>query len=409
MASVTFRDGVVISDDANPNTGLANGGHRLRFVPALQEVVSVALEAQGWASVTGEIIFDGEYSAKEYAVGSLTTQTGGSAKQWANKPDSQTVIPNEYSAKAHAIGSVIPTGSAKDWAVKADSSTVITGEYSAKAHAIGELIPTGSAKDWASGNRIISGFKSARVYAEEASDSAFTALNAPSTASTSLTSNDIPTVFPATRTFITQTDKLYVAGMFVIAANTPTPSNYIIGQVTTYDSLTGSLTIYIASASQVNGTGTFADWTISLTALADVAGAALLSEPNTFSNNNTFQGNVIVQQNFTYQQEVLTSSVSSLQVPVGATLQRPTGVNGKIRYNTDLNRYEGYSSVLSSWAQLGGGATGGGADQVFYENDNVVTQDYTISTNKNAMTAGPITISDGVSVTVPDGSSWTIV
>lgn len=55
------------------------------------------------------------------------------------------------------------------------------------------------------------------------------------------------------------------------------------------------------------------------------------------------------------------------------------------------------------------GATGGGTDRVFYENDTVVTTAYTITSGKNAMTAGPITINDGIAVTVPDSSTWTVV
>ena len=61
-----------------------------------------------------------------------------------------------------------------------------------------------------------------------------------------------------------------------------------------------------------------------------------------------------------------------------------------------------------SWGTAGG-ASGGGTDQVFYENDTTVTEDYTIGTNKNAMSAGPITIDDGATVTIPDGSTWVIV
>jgi hypothetical protein len=55
------------------------------------------------------------------------------------------------------------------------------------------------------------------------------------------------------------------------------------------------------------------------------------------------------------------------------------------------------------------GATGGGSNRVFYENDTNVTTTYTISTNKNAMSAGPITIDNGITVTVQDGSVWTVV
>ena len=57
----------------------------------------------------------------------------------------------------------------------------------------------------------------------------------------------------------------------------------------------------------------------------------------------------------------------------------------------------------------GGGATGGSTDEIFYENDQTVTTNYTITTNKNAMTAGPITINSGVTITIPSGSEWSIV
>jgi len=54
-------------------------------------------------------------------------------------------------------------------------------------------------------------------------------------------------------------------------------------------------------------------------------------------------------------------------------------------------------------------ATGGGTDEVFFENDTAVTTNYTLQTGKNALSAGPITINSGVTVTVPSGQSWVIV
>jgi hypothetical protein len=78
-----------------------------------------------------------------------------------------------------------------------------------------------------------------------------------------------------------------------------------------------------------------------------------------------------------------------------------------IRFNSTLSKYEGYDG--SAWGQLGGGATGGGSDEVFVENDQTVTSDYTIGTNKNAMSTGPITINSGVTVTVPSGSNWVVL
>jgi hypothetical protein len=56
-----------------------------------------------------------------------------------------------------------------------------------------------------------------------------------------------------------------------------------------------------------------------------------------------------------------------------------------------------------------GGATGGGADQIFYENGQTVNTNYTITTNNNAGTFGPVSVAGGVTVTVPTGSVWSIV
>jgi hypothetical protein len=56
-----------------------------------------------------------------------------------------------------------------------------------------------------------------------------------------------------------------------------------------------------------------------------------------------------------------------------------------------------------------GGATGGGTDKVFYENGQTVTTNYSISVGKNAMSAGPITVNNGITVTVPSGANWSIV
>ena len=51
----------------------------------------------------------------------------------------------------------------------------------------------------------------------------------------------------------------------------------------------------------------------------------------------------------------------------------------------------------------------GGTGRTMYENDQTIISDTTVTAGKNAMSAGPITISTGVTVTVPTGSTWTIV
>lgn len=45
----------------------------------------------------------------------------------------------------------------------------------------------------------------------------------------------------------------------------------------------------------------------------------------------------------------------------------------------------------------------------YTENDAQIDVSSTINTGKNAISAGPITIASGVSVTVPSGSAWTVV
>jgi hypothetical protein len=49
------------------------------------------------------------------------------------------------------------------------------------------------------------------------------------------------------------------------------------------------------------------------------------------------------------------------------------------------------------------------ADGCMYENSQTISNNYTITDNKNAMSAGPITIANGATVTVGTGETWTIV
>lgn len=103
-----------------------------------------------------------------------------------------------------------------------------------------------------------------------------------------------------------------------------------------------------------------------------------------------------------------TSNTGSAIVPTGTQAQRDgTPAAGYFRFNSDVTKFEGYNGT--SWGSVGGGATGGGSDEVFIENAQTVTTNYTITTNKNAMSTGPITVNSGITVTVPSGSNWVIL
>ena len=113
--------------------------------------------------------------------------------------------------------------------------------------------------------------------------------------------------------------------------------------------------------------------------------------------------------------DVTMSSTGFLKVPVGNNAQQPgqsgapAAAAGQFRYNSDLNRFEGYTNA---WGAIGGGggATGGGPAAIFHENENQMDQNYTIgdgTSNINAGVFGPLTIN--AVLTIPAGSVVTIV
>lgn len=103
-----------------------------------------------------------------------------------------------------------------------------------------------------------------------------------------------------------------------------------------------------------------------------------------------------------------TGTTGSVRLPSGTSAERDASpATGFIRFNTSINQFEGYNGT--NWTSVGGGAKGGGSDQVFFENDQTVNLSYTITAGKNAVSAGPITVATGAAVTIPDGSTWSIV
>ena len=157
MSSVYFDpavggDGTTITDDSNPSTGLANGGHRTRYVPSLANIISVgnfsltkanaaaasATTASNWAVLTGGPVSGGEYSAKYHAQAAASSagSAAGSAtlsSNWAVQLGTP-VSGGEYSAKYHAQAAASSATLANSWATQM-ATPVSGGEYSAKYHA----------------------------------------------------------------------------------------------------------------------------------------------------------------------------------------------------------------------------------------------------------------------------------
>jgi len=112
--------------------------------------------------------------------------------------------------------------------------------------------------------------------------------------------------------------------------------------------------------------------------------------------------------------DVTMSSNGFLKIPVGTDAQQPgqssqpAAAVGQLRYNSDQNRFEGYKNT--GWGEIGGGAgaTGGGTDQVFLETGQSITENYTLTSGKNAITVSP-TINTGKEVVVPNGATLVIL
>lgn len=112
---------------------------------------------------------------------------------------------------------------------------------------------------------------------------------------------------------------------------------------------------------------------------------------------------------------IVTATASNFTVTYGSSVTSSgtvTAVRNAYLSNGDIPAgsmiavvYDGVQFQLQS----GAGSSGAQAGGVIYENYQTITESYTITTNKNGMSAGPITINSGAVVTVPSGSVWTIV
>jgi hypothetical protein len=132
--------------------------------------------------------------------------------------------------------------------------------------------------------------------------------------------------------------------------------------------------------------------------------ASVATAPNTIVLRDAV-GDVTLGK-FSYSGDVTSTAMGAFGLPVGSTAQRPASPFIGIRYNTTISQFEGYNGT--TWASVGGGATGGGADTVFQLNSKTVTTSFTIPADKNAFSVGVITIANGVTVTIPNGSRWVI-
>ena len=171
-------------------------------------------------------------------------------------------------------------------------------------------------------------------------------------------------------------------------------------QANTPSHVANSAAIYANGAFTAANAGTAIDTTQnnSITVALNTANAAFTTANNANANGSITAAKLDIKS---------ANGVGAVILPAGTTAQRPSGTSGSIRYNTTTGQFEGYTST--DWGSIGGGATGGGNDTVFFLNSNTVTANYTITSGYNALSAGPITINANVTVNISNGANWVVV
>lgn len=182
------------------------------------------------------------------------------------------------------------------------------------------------------------------------------------------------------------------------------------------------------------------------------AGASgLLSDSANLTWNGTTLG---ITGALTASADSAFTSTGALQISKGTTAEQPASpATGMVRYNSTTNQFEGYSGASPAWKSIGGsalsndtatasnlypvfaGATSGTAENLYTSNAQylfkpstgelsvkaprasngivvnsaTISENYTIAAGDNGMSAGPVAVNSGVTVTVSSGSVWTVV
>lgn len=211
----------------------------------------------------------------------------------------------------------------------------------------------------------------------------------------------------------------------------------------------------LGTVTSVSGTGSVSGLTLTGTVTTSgsltLGGSLNLSSPPTIGNTTPNTGAFTT---LTASADSAFTSTGALTISKGTTAQQPgSATTGMIRYNTTTNQFEGYSGATPAWKSIGGStlsndtatasnlypvfasSTTGTAENLYtsnsqylykpstgelsvkaprasngiFVNTQSISVDYTIATGDNGLSAGPVSVASGITVTVSTGSVWTIV
>ena len=131
----------------------------------------------------------------------------------------------------------------------------------------------------------------------------------------------------------------------------------------------------------------------------------------TFVTDAKFNGTVGIAGTLTYEDVTNVDSIGIITARTGVIVGSGVTLNATGVIATGVITATSFSGSGANLTNLPPSAPVGGAstNTVFFENDNSVDVNYSVTSGKNAMSAGPIAIKSGITVTVPSGSFWTIV
>lgn len=253
------------------------------------------------------------------------------------------------------------------------------------------------------------------------------------------------------------TDNMYDIG----ASGATRPRSIFLAGNATVGGLTSTRVVFAGTGGLLSGSANLTFNGTTLTA-ADLTDSSLTSGRVIFagtggnlndSANLTWNGTAFaITGALTATTDSTFSSTGALTISKGNTSQRPgSPTSGMLRFNTQTSEFEGYNGT--AWASVGGAAivndtstssnvfplfanaTSGTAATVYtsnakllykpstgelqasemvasngiFVNSKTVTANYTVPSGSNAMSSGPVTVADGITVTVSDGSVWTVI